>query len=270
MSRMMESWHGLWAIARREFLSNLRSVRMLILALIFSLLVLFTVYVGSLLLGVAGPIPGLEEDALSQGPTVILLLVSEFIGFIGPIIALAVSFDVIVRERVQNSLALLLSRPVSRGAIVLGKFVGVFGALAVPVIVVNLAAVGLSIVLSGKGIGLDQAAGFLVLTMVFLATYIAIGELISSLTRTTTTAILAGIGIWFFFWLFIAIIQAILNSDLVSLFNPVTAYGKILESLLGGFETGLIIPLWGYYLLAVAWLVAPLAGAVAVFSWRDN
>jgi ABC-2 type transport system permease protein len=269
MSTTSESWHGLWTIARREFLSTLLSVRMLILVLIFSLLVLFTVYVGSLLLGVAGPLP-IEQNTVSQGPTLVLLLVSEFIGFIGPIIALAVSFDIIVRERVQNSLSLLLSRPVSRSAIALGKFTGAFAALAVPVIVVNLAAVGLTIMLSGKGIGLDQAAGFLVLTMVFLATYIAIGELISSLTRTTTTAILAGIGIWFFFWLFIAIIQSILKSEYVSLFNPGTAYGKILTSLLGGFESGLLIPLWGYYLLAVAWLIAPLAGAVAVFSWRDE
>jgi ABC-2 type transport system permease protein len=264
------SWHGLWIVARREFTSNLRSVRMLILMLIFSLLVLFTVYVGSLLFGVTGPIQGLEENALSQGPTVILLFVSEFIGFIGPIIALGLSFDVIVKERVQNSLALLVSRPVSRRAIALGKFLGIFAALAVPVIIVNLISVGLAIMLSGKGIGIDQIAGFLLLTLVFLATYLAIGQLISSLTRTTTTAILAGIGVWFFFWLFLTIVQVILNAEVVSLFNPGTSYSRILGSLLGGFETDLLIPLWGYYLVAVAWLVAPLAGAVAVFSWRDD
>jgi ABC-type transport system involved in multi-copper enzyme maturation permease subunit len=243
---------------------------MLILMLIFSLLVLFTVYVGSLLFGVTGPIEGLEENALSQGPTVILLFVSEFIGFIGPIIALSLSFDVIVKERVQNSLALLLSRPVSRRAIALGKFLGVFAALAVPVIVVNLVSIGLAIVLSGKGIGIDQAAGFLILTMMFLATYLAIGQLISSLTRTTTTAILAGIGVWFFFWLFLTIIQVILNSDIISLFNPGTSYSKILGSLLGGFNTGFLVPLWGYYLIAAARLAVPLIGDVAVFHWRDE
>jgi len=267
---MKGSWHGLTVIARREFVSNLRSVRMVILMVIFSLLVLFTIYVGSLFLSLSGPLPGLEQDTLSQGPAIVLWFVSEFIVFIGPILALALSFDVIVREKVQNSLALLLSRPVSRQAIALGKFLGVFGSLALPVVVVNSLAVALAVALSGKGIGIDQTVGFLLLTLLFLGTYLAIGQLISSLAKTTTTAILAGIGVWFFFWLFLWILQVILRQEVVSLFNPGTAYSACMGALLVGISPGSLLPLWGYYALTVAWMVAPLLVAVVVFDRKDE
>jgi ABC-type transport system involved in multi-copper enzyme maturation permease subunit len=258
--------HGMGIVTVREFTSNLRSVRMLILAVIFSLLVLFIAYVGSLFVAFAGPEVG--GETIEHGPSVILYFLSQFIGFIGPIIGLSVSFDLIVREKVQNSLSLLLSRPVSRRSVAVGKFLGATAALAVPVLIVNVVAVVGIVAVSGKGIGALPVAGFLLGTLLFLATYCAFGLLISSVSRTTTTAILAGIGLWFSFWLFLPIASYFLGSSL-DLLNPATSYGTVTADLFGASTGGLALPVWGYYVLMVLWVVLPLLAAVELFQRKE-
>ncbi len=276
MQNFSELFHGIYVITKREFFMNLKSIRMIILMIIFTLFILFSVYVGSFVMGIISDMPDLNINNLEQGPVFILFFVSSFISFIGPIIAIILSFDVIVREKIQNSLGLLLCRPVSRRTIALGKFLGVIGAMALPIIIVNIIAIIVISAISGKGIEVSQAGGFIILTLLFLAIYVAIAQLISSISKTTTTAILGGISIWFLFWLLLPIITEIIPSSdksinrYIELINPGTSYSQCISDVLGGSTGSPPIPLWGYYILLILWLFGILILAIEIFERKEE
>ena len=115
---------GIFVIFKREFLFNLKSIRMIILMIIFTLLVLLTVFGSYMLMGMSNDMvgPEISELMIKQGPVFILSSIAGMIGFIGPITALALSFDTIVKEKNQNSIGLLLCRPVGKRSIAFGKF----------------------------------------------------------------------------------------------------------------------------------------------------
>lgn len=267
---------GAYVIFKREFFSNLKSIRMIILMIIFSLFVLFSIFVGSFIMSAADSIPDMDQSLIDQGPIFILGLVSGFIYFIGPLIAIVLAFDVIVKEKIQNSLNLLLCRPVGKRAIALGKFLGVTGALAIPVITVNTIAVIAITIISNKGIEFVQAAGFIIYTIIFFAIYILIAQVISSLAKTTTTAILSGIGIWFLFWLFLPIISNIVDNSSVAnalaLINPGALYSNCISHILDMANTNFSgeIPIWGYHLVLFVWLFSFLLLAIEIFHRKED
>ncbi len=269
MTKATDFFWGVYVVGKREFFMNLKSIRMIILMIIFTLFVLFTAYVGSMFMGFIADAPDMGSN-VERGPVIIALFVVQFIGFIGPIIAIALAFDVIVKEKIQNSLSLLMCRPVSKRSVALGKFLGLTGALALPVFLVNLLTIVIVSAISEKSIGILQTLGFLVLTMVFLATYIALAQLISSVVKTTTTGILVGIVVWFVFWLFLPIITMIVRSDTIGLVNPATSYSICMTDLLGIPIEQILIPLWGYYLIMVTWLVVMVLLAVEVFQRKEE
>ena len=266
---------GIYVVFKKEFLTHLKSIRMIILMFIFSLLVLLTVFGTFMLMGTSSEVPSdISEIMIEQGPVFVLGLIVGMMFFIGPITALALSFDIIVKEKIDNSIGLLLCRPISRRSVAIGKFLGTLSALTVPVVIVNTIAVLIIMALSEKGIAFTQAGGFLLYTLIFLAIYIAIGQLISSTVKTTTTSILLGIVIWFFLPVIVSILSAFLNdfSSQIELLTPSTSYSICVNHALGTFSESLsqIIPLWGYYLTFVLWLVIPLVLAIEVFHRKED
>ena len=269
---------GLFVVFKREFFANLKSIRMMILMVIFTLFVLFSIYVGSFLMAFAEESPDMSEIIIDQGPVFILMMIAGFISFIGPIIAVILGFDTIVKERLQNSLYLLLCRPVGRRAIALGKFFGNSAALALPIFLVNTLAVVIILFISEKGIEFVQAAGFIVLTIVFLAIYLSLAQLISTVSKSTTTAILSGIGIWFMFWLLLPIISAVAGSDnqllsnAFALINPSSVYNACLSDVLGSSLSSSAndIPIGGYYIAFILWFVFSLFIAIELFNRKED
>ena len=271
-----DSLWGIYVVFKKEFLNHLKSVRMIILMIIFSLLVLLVVYGTFMLMGMSEDFvtPDISEIMIEQGPVFILSSIVGTIFFIGPITALALSFDTIVKEKNDNSIGLLLCRPISRRSIATGKFLGILSALAVPVVSVNTIAVIIIAALSEKGITFTQGGGFLLYTLIFLATYIAIGQLISSLVKTTTTSILLGIVIWIFLPVIVSIFSVFLSdfSSQIELLTPSTSYSNCVSHVLGTFSesNSNAIPLWGYYLTFILWLVIPILLAIEIFHRKEN
>ncbi len=265
---------GFYVVFKKEFFMNLKSIRMIILLLLFTLFILFSIGIGSIMMSFMGDIPPVGGSNIEKGPVVILYFVVQLIYFIGPIIALALAFDVIVKEKIQNSLSLLVCRPIQKRSIALGKFCGVTTALAFPVVIVNVIALIIIIALSGKTLTFSQAASFIFLTIVFLAIYIAIAQCISSIAKTTTTAILLGVGIWFMFWLFFPLIIAFIPKNLealihgVDLVNPGTSYSMCISAhLFGSFGMmTTFFPIWMYYLVLFIWLGGTVFLAMELFQ----
>src|SRR5207237_3006120 len=102
----------------------------------------------------------------------LLILAAGFATFVIPIFAVVVTFDAISKERVQGTLDLLLSRPASRVGTLLGKFLGTFTAVAVPVTLVTLVGIAVLTAVSGKGPTRGFALAFPGVRFVLLAFYI--------------------------------------------------------------------------------------------------
>lgn len=266
----------IFVLFKKEFFSHLKSVRMIILMVIFSLLVLLTVYGTFMLMGMSDNFipPDVSEIMIDQGPIFILSSIVGMIFFIGPITALALSFDTIVREKIENSLHLLLCRPISRRSIAIGKFMGILGALALPIILVNSIAIIIIIIASDKGIAFSQIVGFLLFTLIFISIYSAIGQLLSSSVKTTTTSLLLGIVVWIFLPVIVSILTVFLGNFAghIELLNPSTSYNVCVSHALGTLTdaSSLKIPLWGHYLTFILWLFIPLILSIEIFNRKED
>jgi ABC-type transport system involved in multi-copper enzyme maturation permease subunit len=151
----------------------------------------------------------------STGPDFVLLIIAgAFAAFVLPIFAIVISFDAISKERVQGTLDLLLSRPVSRIGLALGKFAGAFAAVALPVTLVNIVGIGVLTLASGKSPTGSFAASFVGLSLLLIAFYVPIQLTFSTLAKTSGTAILFGVLSWLAFNVMYPIITTILSAVL--------------------------------------------------------
>ena len=107
-------------IARKEFRDRMRSRWVLAVAAILALFALVIAYFGAAQSGAVG-FKGMELTIASLTSLVIYLV---------PLIALILGYDAIIGERERGSLDLLLSLPITRLELLLGKYLGLALALA--------------------------------------------------------------------------------------------------------------------------------------------
>src|SRR5690606_28058829 len=112
--RAMMEWRPLLTVAGKEFRDRIRNRWVLAVALIFTVFALVITYFGGAQQGSIG---------FRSIEFVIASLVSLVIYLI-PLIALLLGFDAIVGERERGSLNLLLSMPITRLELLLGKYLG--------------------------------------------------------------------------------------------------------------------------------------------------
>lgn len=197
-------------IALKEFKDGLRNRWMLFITLLFALLAVGISWFGAVAAGHVG---------FTNLPATIASL-SSLATFLMPLIALLLAYDAIVGEEEGGTLMLLLTYPLTRTQILLGKFVGHatilglstligFGsaALAIAVLVPNVE------ILPLFGAFIRFIISSTLLGMVFLACAYALS---ANATEKSTAAGLA-LGVWFFF---------VLIFDLVLLALLVSSQGK--------------------------------------------
>ncbi|MCP4249251.1 MAG: ABC transporter permease [bacterium] len=225
----------------------------------------------------------------SPSLTVAVVSLSSLSIFLVPLIALLVSYDAIVGESERGTLLLLLSYPIARWQMLVGKFLGHTAILAVAT-TVGYGAAGVLVLLttSGNDAASWHAFAALIGSSVLLgAVFIALGYLVSGLSRERGTAAGLAVGVWVVFVILfdtalLGILVAVdIPSSVVSvllLLNPTDAY-RLLN--LAGFEEvrflsgmaqlsttagfGLTVVAAGL----VAWLVVPLSVAAFLFQRRE-
>jgi Cu-processing system permease protein len=107
-------------VANKEFHDGLRSRWLLSITLIFAILSLGLTYFGSAASGTIG-VASLSTTIASLASLAVFLI---------PLIALLVSYDSFVGEQESGTLLLLLTYPLSKSQLLLGKFVGQGGIIA--------------------------------------------------------------------------------------------------------------------------------------------
>jgi Cu-processing system permease protein len=223
---------------------------------------------------------------------VVVISLASLTIFIVPLIALLISHDAIVGEIDRGTMTLLLSYPVRRSQVLLGKFLGHIAILAFATCVgYGLAAVAL--LATGKAIGGGSWTAFVAMTassVLLGAVFVAIGYLVSALVRDRGTAGGIAIGIWLVFVILydMALLGLLVADqgrfvgggvlDALLLFNPTDAYRLLnlagsddiaaASGMAGVVQNAALGPAVLLAALA-AWVVAPMALAAAAFSRRE-
>lgn len=269
-------------LAGKEIRDGLRNRWVLAATLLMATLALSLTFLGSVPTGTVG------VGALD----VVVVSLSSLTIFLVPLIALLLSFDAIVGEVDRGTMSLLLSYPVSRGQVVLGKFLGHVALLAFATLV-GYGAAGAALAVSGAETGPDGWWAFAALigsSVLLGAVFIALGYLISALVRDRAAAGGIAIGVWLVFVLVfdMALLGALVADqghtmtagllNWIMLANPADAFR--LFNLAGSGQVSQFAGMAGLssqihlgrgFLLAVlaGWIVAPLTLAALLFSRRE-
>jgi len=132
--------------------------------------------------------------------------------YFGPIVGLALGFDAINKERTSGSLSVLLSQPIFRDSVINGKFLAGTAALSLLTGSTIGIMTGIAIPILGFGPALEDVsriALFTLLTILYLSFWMALGLLFSTVTKKTTTSILASVSTWLFFSIVVTIIATL-------------------------------------------------------------
>lgn len=175
-------------IAGKEILESLRNRWVLATTLLLAALALSLTFLGS------APTGNVGAGALD----VVVVSLSSLTIFLLPLIALLISHDAIVGEMERGTMILLLSYPVGRYQIVLGKFCGHVLILAFATVIGYGVAAG-ALAISGAAVLAASwyAFAWMIGTSIMLgAAFVAIGYLISSLAGDRGTAAGASVGVW--------------------------------------------------------------------------
>ena len=130
-----------WHLAKFEFENGVKSSRMIVLGLFFSL---FIIGIGWVL----GDMQDTEVDSsfYVESGNHALLQFCFFTFFVVSLAAIAVSVDSFHKERQTNTMSMLLARPITREAIVVGKALGLTMVIGLPAFVAQV--VGLYLMIS--------------------------------------------------------------------------------------------------------------------------
>lgn len=269
-------------IAWKEIQECLRNRWVVAMTLLLAALALSLTFLGS------APTGNVGTSALD----IVIVSLSSLTIFVVPLVALLISHDAIVGEMERGTMLLLLSYPVSRLQVLLGKFVGHLSVLTFAT-VFGYGAAAIALLLSGAEISSGSWVAFanMILTSILLgAVFIAIGYLISALVRERATAAGIAIGIWLLLVVLfdMALLGALavdqgrtISSAALStmlLFNPTDVYRlfnlagaenvSVLTNMSGVANQASLSPL---VLLAtlVVWVLVPLTLAGLSFSRRE-
>ena len=208
-ARQGSPWKGLWAVVAKEMADHLTSSRMLILELLTLLTASGTVFAAAQNL----------RETIGKDRFLLLRLFTTareplpalvgFLGFLVPLIAIALAFDAVNGELNRRTMSRLLAQPIYRDALLLGKFLAGLFTLALVLTTIWLLIVGIGIVSLGvppSGEEVGRGFFFLLLTIAYGGIWLALGLVASVVFRQPATAALASIAVWLFFMVFWGII----------------------------------------------------------------
>lgn len=181
---------GLIAIAQNEVRIGMRNKWIMLATAILLVFALLLVLLGS------GPATASSTDGL----TIISASLATLSVYLVPLIALLLSFDAIAGEIDRGTLQLTLASPVSRAAVVMGKFLGHVIVLSIAVLIgYGLAGVCAFFAIDNVALaGVLDLARVIGTSIALGATFVGIGYVASACVRQTGTAAALAIAIWLF------------------------------------------------------------------------
>ena len=181
-------WKQVRVLAAKELRERIRNRWVLAVALVFAVFALAIAYFGAAQQGEIG-FRGIDATVAS--------LVS-LVTYLVPLIALILGYDAIVGERERGSLDLLLSMPVTRFEVLLGKYLGLAAALTAST-ALGFGAGILPLAAELTRRDLFHYAGFVFSAVLMGLAFLSLSMMVSVLARDRVRASGIAIGLWFFF-----------------------------------------------------------------------
>ena len=206
MRREGSALAGAGTVMMKELGDNLSSTRMRLLELL-----VFITGAGAVYATI-----GEVRDAIGEDPFVFLRIFTTakeplpsfvaFLGFLIPIVAIALGFDSVNSEFNRKTMSRILAQPIYRDALLFGKFLAGLATLAVTLCALWIFVIGLAILLLGlppSGEEVMRGFAFLVSAIAYGGVWLALAMLFSVVFRSAATAALAALAVWLlfaFFW----------------------------------------------------------------------
>lgn len=199
-----------WAvIARKELSDHLLSGRFIVLMAVLGVATAAAVFAASGgIRDVAPQAQGisalfLKLFTVTTEPVPFPLVV--FVGFLAPLLGIMFGFDAVNGERSQGTLPRLLSQPVHRDEVILGKFVAGLGVVAIMLTALVLFVSGIGIFRLGvvpTGAEITRLAVWLVFTVIYVGLWQALATLGSVVAKRASTSAFIPVGVWLIITLF--------------------------------------------------------------------
>jgi len=262
-------------VASKEFRDGLRNRWLVSITLIFALLSIGLTYFGAAASGVEG-ITSLSTTIASLASLAVFLI---------PLIALLLSYDSFVGEQESGTLLLLLTYPLSKSQLLLGKFMGQGGIIALATLLGFGASAVLLYFQTGDSEIISSFALFIVSAILLGLSFTAISYLISLSVSEKSKAAGFALITWFLFALafdlallalLVGVEDGISQQGLTQLmmlnpadiFRLVNLAGLDSSDVNGALSVAINASLPQEQLIAalLAWVVLPLTLAIFIFK----
>ena len=196
-------YHSLRALYRKEMADHVTSKRFIIILILVIAMTIASVY--GAVTGIKSAImnAAVDKNAAFDASYMFLKLFTtggssipsymSLIALIGPFIGLILGFDSINAEKNNGTLNRLVSQPIYRDSIIIGKFLASSTLIAVMVIE-----------------EIVRVLIYLLYTIIYICFWLAMAMLFSVFTRHAATSALASIALWLFFAIFMSLLAGIL------------------------------------------------------------
>lgn len=213
--------HPFAAIVQKEVADYIHSWRINILFAIIGLTCLGSLYTAVTTIRDAASTS--EANEIIEGSYLFLKLftVSDgslptfiaFVGFLGPLLGIALGFDAINSERNNGTLVRMMAQPIPRDYVINAKFVAALSVVSVLFLVLGFLVMGLGILVTGIPPTPEEfwrIVFFLIASIVYVAFWLNLGILFSVRFKQAATSALASIAVWLFFSVFYSMIVQLL------------------------------------------------------------
>ncbi len=228
MKREGSPFKGTMPIALKEAADHMTSARMHLIMVLVLLTAAAAVY---------GAIDSIKQTT-AEDPFLFLKLFtvaydplpsfSSFMGFLLPLVAIALGFDAVNGEFSRRTMSRVLAQPIYRDAVLFGKFLGGLLVIAIALLTLWLLMTGLGILFLGlPPSGADVARGltYLLVTLVYSGVWLALSIALSTVIGSPATSALAALAIWLILSVFWSMLAPLVASVLVPVdpLSPISA-----------------------------------------------
>jgi ABC-2 type transport system permease protein len=248
-------WTGVGIVLAKEAADYVSGIRMWLLETLVFLTAIGAAYAAILSIRATigeSPFLFLRLFTMAQRPLPSFI---ALLGFLIPLVAIAIGFDAINGEFSRRTLSRILAQPIYRDALLLGKFLAGLLALGIGLVSLWLLVIGLGLVLLGLPPSTEETVrmlGFLVATLAYGGVWLAVAMLFSVVFRAPATAALAALGVWLVFALFWSVLTPLAATLIAG--PPDTIFGPNLAYLHTAHALGRISPNTLYAEIALALL----------------
>lgn len=222
------------------------------------------------------------EPLTKVNPTICLMSFIDITTFPIALVAVLHSSDFIAGEKERGTLTLLISKPLRRWEIIIGKLVS-FMVIFLPLLTLNFLVMTLSIIIIGIGIAdFSIVAGYLAVILSYAIVYTSIAVLFSVLSKKSSMASLGTI-IFLILWIILDFLTIYLPKNTADVLNNVSLshHINIVLGYISGGKAGIFVKggipkdpnigefIYSFSVIVVILSILPILLSILIFERKD-